>query len=506
MDAVRCRAGQIPNKKVLGEVVFFEPEQSVFDRALALFDELRTEFGVEGQTTQMSDVEWLKTQRRVRDLEKALDENRANPLPPMENAAFVKSEKKGLFKVTDMFQTNPLDEAKPRLIQGYPDAWLAYVGPYVKTVQHRIEEMFSMKGPLAYAGAAKPEELCAWLQENAAFADTHFYICIDYKMFDSTHSKMSFEFVEAIYRRLVVPTDREDVRVSEALEQMRWPEGKLCGNLRYKSGKFMNGSGRPDTSLLNIVNSMFALILSITSVLSGKPIPELLVSDVRGALEASRVVASGDDSVCVVPKVYRGRVFTEDDWKVMAARIGQFGFIAEVEPSPTFTHMVFLGQRAYPVQGKGGRVEWYWGPTIGRRIVKHHHLHHCTGDPVAVLHGICDMEYICYRHVPVLSDMAAVCLKILRGHKFTHFCDPDAQYKTQFEGPVMQSRVDRSHCANDRAKTPRYDALTMLHLSDVYECAVEDLQDLIDYIGSIENLPTIVNHPMLTKICTYDNR
>jgi len=508
MDGVRCRAGQIPNMTVTGddgetELIFVEPNPEVFQRALHLFMELRTTFDVQGQIEQMPDSEWLKTQRRLADLTKALEANKCNKLPAMINAAFGKSEK---FLMTTQSKVDPMarirkKEAKLRLIQGYPDEWLAYVGPYVKTVQHRVEEMFHPKSSLFYAGAAKPEELNDWLREVQALRDTHFFVCIDYSMFDSTHSEYSFEFVEQLYYALVDPIDREDKRMFQALYEMRHPAGILAGKIKYKAGKVMNGSGRPDTSLLNIVNSMFCLMMTITAVLFDTEPSQVTVSQVRASLDIVKVIASGDDSVCVIPKCFGGvQIPQARVEKQMSQHISQFGFIAKVEPKPNFTHMVFLGCRPYPVQG-----EWYWGPTIGRRIVKHHFLHHCTQDPVAVLNGITDMEVVCYNHVPILSDLARRSAKLMEKQKFTPFAEKDSMHKVKWVDYVDQSKKARDLGLEKRCKTPRYDDGTLRHLAEVYSVSMEDLEDLIAYMQEIPSLPIVLCHPTLTTICTADN-
>jgi hypothetical protein len=287
----------------------------------------------------------------------------------------------------------------------------------------------------------------------------------------------------------------------EALKEMRYPAGILAGKIKYKAGKVMNGSGRPDTSLLNIVNSMFCLMITITAVLYDTEPALVTVSQVRASLAVVKVIASGDDSVCVIPKCFGGVAISQERVeKLMSSYIAQFGFIAKVEPNPDFAHMVFLGCRPYPTQG-----QWYWGPTIGRRIVKHHFLHHCTQDPVAVLHGITDMEKVCYNHVPVLSDLARRCATLLETQKFTPFSEKDSMYKVKWVDFVDQSKKARVLGTEARAKTPRYDGETLRHLADVYRVSVEELEDLINYLQEVPSLPIVLCHPTLTTICAMDN-
>lgn len=516
MDAVRCRAGQLPFGDIAGVKRFVEPDPTVFQNATRIFDLRRDKWNAEGLVDQMSDYDWLKTQRRFDACAEALEINEWTKLGGdltsvrMQCSAFGKSEKKGLFTVNSMSApsgesvrlfTTPLTEAKPRLIQGYPTEWLSYVGPFVKTVQHRVEAMFNLESAAFYAGAANPNDLNWWLGSVVCMKDTHYFICIDYSMMDSTHTGVSFDFVEDLYFKLVRPTNREDISLADALKKMRWPQGLLCNRVKYKAGAPMNGSGRPDTSLLNIVNSMFALILSITAILYNVDPNVVSLEQVDAAFEVIKIIASGDDSVSVVPREYLGRYIGLDEWsEKMAEHISRFGFIAKVEPNPDFAHMVFLGNRAYPVAG-----EWLWGPTIGRRIVKHHHLHHCTQDPVAVLHGICDMEAICYPHVPVLSDMAEHCLTLLEKHSFNHYEDSDQQYKVQFVGPIDQSKKSRLKPLEDRRKAPKWDNSTLEHLADIHDLAVDDILDCIEYIRRIPSLPAIVTHPVLTRFGVDDN-
>lgn len=531
MDAVRVRAGlktMMEFKKGAGPVLI-EPVGAAFQKAYQVWQDLRVHWDCLGKVEQMSDEEWVKTQVRQMQLREVLERLKTEPLPPMICKAFVKGEKKLLAKRSpnDPNATCPASTAKPRLIQGYPEEWLAYVGPFVKTVQHRVEEMFSVDKPLHYAGADNPETLNAWLADAVNLKETHWFICIDYAMFDCTHSDYSYDFVEKLYMDLVEPNDRaagnqtlkelrtspygpgmkvgRDFSIADALKKMRWPEGRLKGTLKYKAGKVMNGSGRPDTSLSNILNSLFCLALSITAICYGVQPEEVTSQQVLAVLDVIRVIGSGDDSVCVVPKTFGGRELDQKLWDdLMPIYIAKFGFLAKVEPNPTFDEMVFLGNRAYPVM-QGTRKQWFWGPTIGRRIVKHHHLYQCDLDPTAVLHGIVDMEAVCYPHVPLLHDTALAALRILKGQKFNRYQDADAVYKVDFVGQLDQSATARAKPLRSRYKTPPYDEVTLQHVCDVYSVGLKDLKDAIVMLRRQVCMPAVLTHGVLTAVSIKDN-
>lgn len=510
MDALRVRGG-LRTEMVFDPAIGPElvvPDERSFLKAYEVFKYLKDEWGIYGKVEQMSDEEWLKTQRRQVQLRAVLEESQYKPISqPMVCKSFGKSEKKLFSKKSsnDPLSTVRIYEAKPRLIQGYPEDWLTYVGPFVKTVQHRIEEMFPVDCALHYAGADTPEQLNKWLRDVVPMRQTHWFICIDYAMFDCTHSSFSFDFVEKMYMDLVEPNDREELSMAEALKQMRWPQGLLKGILKYKAGKIMNGSGRPDTSVANISNSLLCLVISIASILFDVDPWDVTVWQIMETLEVIRVIGSGDDSVCVVPTIFRGAYLAIDLWmEKMPRAIATFGFLAKVEPNPTFDEMVFLGNRAYPHQN-GDSIEWTWGPTIGRRLVKHHHLHQCNQDPVAVLHGIADMEAVCYPHVPILHDMALATLDILKGQKFNYYQDKDAEFKVNFTGGIDQSAKARAMGLATRYKTAHYDEVTLRHVCDVYQVSMESLLDCIQYVKSKRCLPCVLSHSVLTAVALKDN-
>lgn len=531
MDAVRVRAGlKTMMEFVPGQgPVLIEPQPEVFEKAYEIWQQLRVRWDCLGRVEQMTDEEWVRTQVREKQLREVIERQKQEPLPPMICKAFVKGEKKLLAKKSphDPQSTCQLREAKPRLIQGYPEEWLAYIGPFVKTVQHRVEEMFSVDKALHYAGADTPETLNEWLKSASDLKETHWFICIDYAMFDCTHSDYSYDFVEKLYMDMVEPNDRvkgdhpieelrttpyeqsmragRDYSIADALKKMRWPEGRLKGTVKYKAGKVMNGSGRPDTSLSNILNSLFCLALSITAICFNVEPEMVTFEQVLAVLDVIRVIGSGDDSVCVVPKTFRGRELTQSLWEeLMPKYIAKFGFLAKVEPNPTFAEMVFLGNRAYPVM-RGTERQWLWGPTIGRRMVKHHHLYQCDLDPTAVLHGIVDMEAVCYPHVPLLHDSAVSALRILKGQKFNRYQDEEARYKVDFVGHLDQSSKARAQPLESRYKTPKYDEVTLQHVCDVYSVDMHELKDAIAMLQAQTCMPAVLSHGVLTAISTKDN-
>ena len=144
---------------------------------------------------------------------------------------------------------------------------------------------------------------------------------------------------------------------------------------------------------------------------------------------------------------------------------------------------MFLGHQPYPVGGV-----WYWGPTLARRLFKHHVMLQPTGDLRAWLHGVARMEMLCYPHVPVLYDQAQAVCRQLEGHKVTKYEDRDAQHKAQFSGRGF--------------RFPHYDATTVAHVESMYCLPPGAIEDFVQKLPAI---PAMLDHIVLDAFMARDD-
>ena len=472
-QALVCRVGQIPR---------MEPKQYAFDLGLQLLRRLTFARGV----CPMSFQQWLATVRRQNDMMKAFVE-----IETMGGTeVWVRKHEKPEWKAFVKQEKIPAGESvqKPRIIQAPPDAVHVILGRKMKTILHVLSDEWTWNSSIFYAGCARPHELHLWLARLAKLTNYQF-LCIDYKMFDCTHSNMSFEMVEAIYAEIV----NLDAADRKLLRNLRIPRGR-AQDIKYKAPKEMNGSGRPDTSLLNIVNSVTALAVMCTVVITGKEVADITVEDVMNHKRFWLLAASGDDSVVALPKsIYLNGVqrHIHVDKALVERTIGAFGFDAaadKVNIYDDFSDVVFLGHRPYPVGNGNGGKEWFWGPTLGRRLYKHHHMLNPTGDVRAWLHGVAQMEVINYPHVPILYDMASNVCTQFTGQKVNPFYDKEAAYKASF--------------ISDDLIPPPYDNITIEHVERVYGMAPGDVRSCISALGSV---PQAVDHQALYRCLEVDD-
>jgi hypothetical protein len=472
VKAICCRIGRMPRK---------QPQQSSFNLAQQVYRHL---FLFTNQVTAMATLDWVKTVRRKEDMLKTIEELKTaipvdfmNPIWKL----FVKMEKSCAVEFIDG-DFNPITDFKPRAIQAPPDWVHVLLGPHLKTCLHQIETVFVHTSHIFYAGCATPPMMNEWLHTLSGL-NGYVFLCIDYKMFDCTHSDISFDFAEDIYKMLVDFSPE----LAELLRRLRIPSGQ-AGKVKYKAPKPMNGSGRPDTSLVNIVNSIAALIVTCAHLIFHTPVDQITLDQCKTAIELVYIGAAGDDSVVALPTVtwINGvrRVTLVNKTSIENA-IGTFGFDApadKVTICSSFSEVVFLGHRPYPV---GGR--WYWGPTLARRLYKHHTMLTPHGDLRAWLHGVAQMEAQCYPHVPVLYDMALSVLSQLQGHKINLYHDKEARYKAAF-------------CSAEFSPPP-YDESTVAFVEDLYNVPRGSVEDFKRTLGPI---PCMLNHYLIDAMMAVD--
>ena len=436
----------------------------------------------DGGVETMPVEEWLETVKNKEAMAKALSQIGGTfdgeiGLPKLIWELFVKTEA----------GTND----KPRAIQSMPPAWQAMMGPLLKTIIRHVKKMWNANTSYFYAGGSNPTEMNDYL--NNVFAEgweDSKYKDNDYKMYDCTHSHLSFDFVDWFYQLVGQPT-REELK---CLWRMRVPKGRFAGGKgKYSAPSPQNGSGRPDTALLNIVCSMAAIAVCLTAMTNGLSMEQLESLNDEQFLRAvnfmeqnNKIVASGDDSSIKMAKWIDDAPFE--------ALMARFGFTLETNPKDHFVDLVFLGNMPYPTPD--GRFAW--GPTIGRRAYKHHWMLDPKGDHLAWLHGVADMENRTLNHVPILADMALRTMILLKnnscnkGKKFYKMPD-DAQYKMQ--------------CVEDTGPhtTTGYTVETLKFLELKYGVSTEQLLDCIKAIHEVEFLPYVLNHPVLDRIMNEDD-
>jgi hypothetical protein len=180
----------------------------------------------------------------------------------------------------------------------------------------------------------------------------------------------------------------------------------------------------------------------------------------------------------------------------VAEAISHFGFEAEVGTSAHRADAVFLGQRPYRYHSG-----WHWGPTLGRRLFKHHCLLAPAVHRSAWLHGVADMEVRAFNHVPVMRQMAGAVCRILHGRKRTKW----SMFRDGHTNRDPEFVVDWSN----RQLLVEPDDLTYEELVGVYQRAGHavtraDFHDLERQAELARRLPHVVTGALADALAATD--
>ncbi len=429
---------------------------------------------------RMTDEEWLASMPSVRRtaLTKAMQRLRDHGWKDSYRkfSAFVKTELLPGFAKEDG-DLRDLKTMLDRLIQGPRDETHCVAGPWLKPLVKQLKYLWSDEACIFY-GSCSPEKLHSWLVNRlaektpVAFGSQPsrtFFWC-DFSMFDCTHSKDSWKFMEEIYRSVGIT----DPLFWKVMDAWRAPGGSI-GPFKYQA-PVMNASGRDDTALANAVLNGVATFLSVTAAWLRKDLFSLSVADVEACKDTILLSVCGDDSLGALPHVSparRAQLATD-----IATNIAKFGFEAKLEMSDNLADAVYLGMRPYPTEHG-----WFWGKTIGRATYKMGWtLTKGKGDLMAHITGIAEMHRLCSSHVPVLSDLAHRILELRSGCKRTMpVLDPNRPWEWTYKGGVP------------------YDSVTIEYVARMYSVKGKlvtpaDVLDLIRAIRSVDRLPCVVDH------------
>lgn len=448
------------------------PFPGVWEKAWEFVELLLPDF----RSSRMSDSDWLMSMRgrRKRALTTAMKEYRSGGWRAHYSkfSSFVKLEMLPGFSKTG--EIGRLESMVDRLIQGPADATHCIAGPWLKPLIHRLKELWTPRFPIFY-GSTGPDALDEFLQRSLVDS-AHQYFWCDFSMFDNTHSDASWRFMERLYARAGI-ADPDFWRVMDVWKS---PSGKI-GPLRYTS-RVMNASGRDDTSLANGILNGFATFLSACAAWLRKDVMCLSLSDVTSCMPFIRLSVCGDDSIGSLPNISEERM--SDFASRMSHNISLFGFEAKLEHSSEIHRAVYLGMRPYPVAG-----HWYWGRTIGRAAYKMGWVMLSSAtDIMAHITGVCDMYSKMFRHVPILYDLAAKVVECRAGAKSTPFQDdPDRPW------------------ARFSLNAPKYDRSTIEYVAKVYDTSPSEVLTLVDLIRSVNQLPCVIDSPLLRKMVVFDD-
>jgi hypothetical protein len=390
---------------------------------------------------------------------------------------FVKSEKLCGFQKTP-HGLSPLETLIDRIIQAPADPSHCIAGPPMKTMTHKLKQVWNHENHIFYASVSV-DILQTWTDRVGPRGKTG--VCVDYTMFDSTHSLLSWALIESLYTR----AGFDDPDFLAVLEAWREPVGYATGKgwaLKYFAPA-MNASGRDDTSLVNALLNGIVIFFSMAAAYHSVSVVDLTPSHIAFAKENFDIAVVGDDSLAYVPLI------PTDQHAAFAARlsaaISEFGLDAagdKIQVSDDPHEQVFLGMRLYACAGR-----LLWGRTIGRALYKFGWK--CSPlppDPGA--HMASEAKAICaiQSHVPILSDFALSYLAWWG-------CGPVTKISDDPDRPWRQS-----------GPRPDYDETTIAQVCRTYGLTLNEFGALRSFIYTLNQYPNVVHHPTMDKFFQKD--
>lgn len=444
--------------------------------------------------------EWLQNQERKTDMLQAKLQIELTGYEPCEARAgvFGKAQwNKGWENTGEMFE--PITHFKPRIIVSPDDRHHVTLGPWIAPVQAMLKEAWPVEGPIAYMGSATPAMMDAYatrlhLYDLLGYA----FVLGDMSQFETTKSMAS----NAHTHKIMKDYWSDDLHDGKRDQCLRWQLNPTfratCG------GEVFTGqttcclpSGVPNTTLSNNLDSGFTHAAAcICGLLQIHPsvIPLQPRELIEEAYRACHVGVAGDDSVTAVPRMFRGvPVNLEAFMECYANAIKALGFKPKLELVSDIRKIVFLGCRLYICE-KDGVVRRKWGPTLGRRLYKHHFCLDLIGNPFDWLATVADMEVRCYSHVPILSDIAERVTAITgKPRPLRRVMQQRMKVAEQYAAPI-----ERDH-------NWHYNEQTLDDLCVVYGVGRQDLADLMDKIKAITTVPYVLSHPVLERFFATDD-
>jgi len=384
----------------------------------------------------------------------------------------------------------PMRCGKPRAVNGPEDSTHLHAGPATFEMTHQLKNHWHHLNHIFYASVS-PSLLDEWLNLNC---HRGFVVWCDYTMFDCTHSRESWQNLETLYDQILDDGWEGKEAAFKVFDLWRAPKGtalarngQILRKVKYKGG-IMNASGRDDTALANALLNGVVMSSALAAAYFSVQLEDLSVQQWREFSHLAALAVVGDDSLCFCPTTRSdGNPWSETDMRAVSDNIAKSGFIAKLGWSHRVVDAIFLGNRPYKVAGR-----WYWGPTLGRRLFKHHCCISPDANPIAWLHGVARMEATAFPFVPLLGAMAKRTCELLAGKKVAEL--PIPSYKLDWTKREVPAAPDVS----------TYRACADAYTTDGFVMTERMLHQAEAEITAVDSLPVYLGHPAFSVALFVD--
>lgn len=380
-------------------------------------------------------------------------------------------------------------EGKPRPIYTLSDKTQVKVGRWTRPLMGFFKEHLGPRQLVQYCGCNTPGDNQRVLRELQTVIEAGGKCWLnDFTCFETTQNRRTMALVRELYRQVWIGFDEEREMA------MDWWEAPFfrtqSGGHRF-SGQLpeMMCSGRSDTAITNSLLNAIATVAAHASARLGCDLWELVdysQDQILEAVRGMRMYFVGDDSVVSGPPG-RGHyeVRVQEAYEAM-------GFMCKLERVERLQDVVFLGNRPYWVEMPNGLMAWAWGPTLGRRMYKHHFVLDGNGDPFTWLQNVVQMEVQTCGHVPILGTLARRMRELL-----------GAPRKLKKSQAARLEREQKYKMSTMSAGKPVKETFEVL--AGVYGVSARSLLEIDIDMAHIPSVPYLYSHPTLDRIFWMDN-
>jgi len=356
---------------------------------------------------------------------------------------------------------------KPRAIQSPNECCHVILGPWLRAATKVFKNQHPVWFNTTYAGGLTPVDLDNWINTRPS-ADT--WIMCDFSQFDGSIGPDALKFVRSWLKAHGFPRHE----LLKFWQKWAIARGRAAGGMKYRGGE-MNCSGRDDTALINALLNWASQTTAWIAEFCGVGInglSRLTPEQVGKAHSGINLICLGDDSLASVPHLP-----SSTSLRRVESYIAGLGFSCKIAVAQEKDEVVFLGSRPYWAIVNGTET-LSWGPTLGRRLYKHHWMLQPTKAVLRWLAGIVDFEHMAYSHIPYLGELADA------AHEVTKFVTcrltPEALVKSGAMNRFRDLPIydDRAH----RVITRSEKIYEQLHR--VYGVGSADLQTLVDQLAT----------------------
>lgn len=437
--------------------------------------------------------EWFQGQERELDMRMAWRDYQLNGLPDAAQLVckpFIKSEFHYAMQANGQWFTK-LRAAKQRPIYTLPDITQVFVGPYTKPLMHYFKNALGGESSVHYCGCNTPEDNQRVLDILVAHVGQGDPVWLnDFSCYETTQGPHTFRLLRGLYRRLWRSHDDLREWAMDLWERMPF-KAQSGGEKFWGMLPAMMLSGRPDTAITNSVLNAIVSVAAHAAARFNMPlhqVDQLTEAQWQAMHSDYHFFFVGDDSVVTGPGGglgYEAR---------LEAAYASAGFMSKIEKVTALRDVVFLGHRPYLLEDQGGRMVWRWGPTLGRRLYKHHWALDLVGDPMDWLTTVVDMEVRCYGPLPVIGTMARRLQGLLGAPKpLNKTMRRRMASREQYTMHVAPMQGDHVCWA------------TFVELGEVYGLSASDVADLDYACSQIPTVPYWFSHPALDAMMRKDN-